>query len=49
VNFQVAEFADQFSVRSELRRRLARRFREEGIEIPFPTRTVRWEGPGPTL
>jgi small-conductance mechanosensitive channel len=46
VSFQVAEFADQFAVRSELRRRLARRFREEGIEIPFPTRTVRWERPG---
>jgi small-conductance mechanosensitive channel len=45
VNFQVAEFADQFSVRNELRKRLARRFREEGIEIPFPTRTVRWERP----
>ena len=49
VNFQVAEFADQFSVRHELRKRLARRFREEGIEIPFPTRTVRWERPGPAL
>ncbi len=47
VNFQVAEFADQFSVRNELRKRLARRFREEGIEIPFPTRTVRWERPEP--
>ena len=46
VKFQVAEFADQFSVRNELRKRLARRFREEGIEIPFPTRTVRWERPG---
>jgi small-conductance mechanosensitive channel len=49
VNFQVAEFADQFSVRNELRKRLARRFREEGIEIPFPTRTVRWERPGAPL
>src|ERR1039458_160269 len=49
VNFQVAEFADQFSVRNELRKRLARRFREEGIEIPFPTRTVRWERPGTSL
>jgi small-conductance mechanosensitive channel len=34
-------------VRNELRKRLARRFKEEGIEIPFPTRTVRWEGRGP--
>ncbi|MGA3019246.1 MAG: mechanosensitive ion channel family protein [Bryobacteraceae bacterium] len=49
VSFQVAEFADQFSVRNELRKRLVRRFREEGIEIPYPTRTVRWERPGAPL
>ena len=30
VNYQVAEFADQFGVRNELRRRIFRRFREEG-------------------
>jgi small-conductance mechanosensitive channel len=47
VSFQVAEFTDQFSVRNELRRRTLRRFRQEGIEIPFPTRTLRWEGPIP--
>jgi len=40
VNFTVAEFAQQFGVRQELRRRILRRFRQEGIEIPFPTRTV---------
>jgi small-conductance mechanosensitive channel len=44
VNYQVSEFASQFSVRNELRKRILRRFREEGIEIPFPTRTVRLEG-----
>jgi small-conductance mechanosensitive channel len=38
--FQVAEFAQQFSVRNELRKRILRRFREEGIAIPFPARTV---------
>jgi small-conductance mechanosensitive channel len=43
LNFQVAEFVNQFGVRNELRRRIARRFREEGIEIPYPTRTLRWE------
>ena len=36
----VAEFVDQFAVQSELRKRLLRRFRKEGIEIPYPTRTV---------
>jgi small-conductance mechanosensitive channel len=47
LNFQVAEFANQFSVRNELRKRIFRRFREEGIELPFPTRVVRLEGTGP--
>jgi len=47
VNFQVAEFVDQFNARNELRKRIARRLREEGIEIPFPTRTLRWEGTKP--
>jgi len=40
-----AEFASQFAVRNELRKRIFRRFREEGIAIPFPTRTVRLEAP----
>jgi small-conductance mechanosensitive channel len=40
LSFQVAEFADQFGVRNELRKRILRRFREEGIRIPFPSRTV---------
>jgi small-conductance mechanosensitive channel len=40
VNFSVEEFAFQFSVRNELRRRILRRFRKEGIEIPFPTRAI---------
>ena len=39
-NFQVGEFANQGPVRNELRRRVLRRFREEGIGIPYPTRTV---------
>jgi small-conductance mechanosensitive channel len=37
---QVAEFTDQYAVQHELRKRILRRFREEGIEIPFPHRTV---------
>jgi small-conductance mechanosensitive channel len=40
LNYQVAEFASQFAVRNELRKRIFRRFREERIQIPYPTRTV---------
>ena len=45
LNFQVAEFANQFGVRHELRKRIFRRFKEEGIRIPFPTRTVYLDPP----
>lgn len=37
---QVREFTDQFPVQHELRKRIFKRFRKEGIEIPFPIRTV---------
>ncbi|MHB8881646.1 MAG: mechanosensitive ion channel family protein [Thermodesulfovibrionales bacterium] len=37
---QIGEFVDQYLVQHELRKRILRRFREEGIEIPFPHRTV---------
>jgi small-conductance mechanosensitive channel len=47
LNYQVAEFASQFSVRDELRRRIFRRFREEGIRIPFPARAVYMHPPEP--
>jgi small-conductance mechanosensitive channel len=40
VNYQVEEFAAQVAVRSDLRRRILRRFVVEGIEIPYPSRTV---------
>src|SRR5215469_4728773 len=33
INFQASEFSQQFNVRQELRRRILRRFRQEGIEI----------------
>jgi small-conductance mechanosensitive channel len=36
----VQEFADQFRVRHELRKRILHRFRQEKIDMPFPTRTV---------
>lgn len=37
---QVKEFVDQYLVQHELRKRIFKRFKEEGIEIPFPHRTV---------
>ena len=37
---QVSEFVDQYPVQHELRKRILARFRREGIEMPFPTRTV---------
>jgi small-conductance mechanosensitive channel len=37
---QVKEFTDQYPVQHELRKRIFRRFRDEGIEIPFPHRTI---------
>ena len=37
---QVAEFTDQYLAQHELRKRIFKRFKEEGIEIPFPQRTV---------
>lgn len=37
---QVLEVTDQYSVQHELRKRIFKRFREEGIEIPFPHRTI---------
>jgi small-conductance mechanosensitive channel len=45
VSFTVVEFAAQFGVRNELKRRIFRRFRQDRIEIPFPTRTVHLENP----
>ncbi|MBI2372159.1 MAG: mechanosensitive ion channel family protein [Deltaproteobacteria bacterium] len=37
---QVREYVDQYLAQHELRKRIFRRFQEEGIEIPFPIRTV---------
>jgi len=36
----VKEFTDQPTVQHEMRKRIFKRFRVEGIEIPFPQRTV---------
>ncbi len=37
---QVQEFVDQYLAQHELRKRIFKRFKEEGIEIPFPHRTI---------
>jgi len=37
---QLRQFTDQYLVQSELRKRLLARFEQEGIEVPFPTRTL---------
>jgi small-conductance mechanosensitive channel len=37
---QVRQFRDQYHVQSELRKRIVERFQKEGIEFPFPTRTL---------
>ena len=34
---QVASFVDQFTVQHELRKRLLKRLRAEGIKMPLPT------------
>jgi small-conductance mechanosensitive channel len=47
LNYHVAEFASQFTVRHELRKRIFRRFREEDIRIPFPARAVYMHAPEP--
>ncbi len=46
---QVREFADQALVQHELRLRILKRFRTEGVEMPFPSRTIylHREGHGP--
>jgi small-conductance mechanosensitive channel len=37
---QIREFADQYFAQHELRKRIFKRFKNEGIEIPYPQRTV---------
>jgi small-conductance mechanosensitive channel len=46
VRMMVREFTSQPPVRHEFIKRLHRRFNEEGIEIPFPIRTVYMKGAG---
>ncbi len=46
---RVAEFVDQYLVQHELRKRIFRRFKAEGITIPFPIRTIELKGEGAPL
>ena len=41
----VASFVDQYPVQHELRKRLLRRLRAEGVEIPVPARTIEIRSP----
>ncbi len=40
LSVQVRKFVDQYLVQSELRKRILERFQQEGIEMPYPTRTI---------
>jgi small-conductance mechanosensitive channel len=40
LNYQIAEFSQQYGIRHQLRKRILRRLREEGIAIPYPTREI---------
>ncbi len=44
VYLKIQEFFDQRLVKHEFIKRLHKRYREEGIEIPFPTRTMYLKG-----
>jgi small-conductance mechanosensitive channel len=46
LSVQVGEFADQFPVRNELKKRVLRSLRGEGMGIPYPARTVYLRGSG---
>ena len=43
LGYQVEEFSQQYAVRNELRRRVLRRLRAEGVRIPYPTRSLYFE------
>ena len=39
LGFQIREFTDQYSVQTDLRKRIIKKFQEAGIEMPAPART----------
>jgi small-conductance mechanosensitive channel len=44
VNLRIREFTNQYLIRHEFIKRLHKRYRAEGIDIPVPIRTIRMEG-----
>jgi small-conductance mechanosensitive channel len=40
VSVQIEEFTDQFFVQHELRKRFFKRFKAEGVTMPYPIRTI---------
>lgn len=44
IGYSVATFVDQYAVQDELRRRILRRFRREGIAMAIPARSVHVNG-----
>ncbi len=40
LGYYVSEFSRQYGVRDQLRKRILRRLREEGIAVPYPTRDI---------
>ena len=46
VFLRATEFAQQYPIRHAFVKRLQARYRKEGIEIPFPIQTLRWDGNG---
>jgi small-conductance mechanosensitive channel len=46
VKLRVLEYDWRYEIKHDLIKALHRKFREEGIEIPFPVRTIRMETGG---
>ena len=40
INFRAAEYADQFALKHQMIKRIHQRFKKEGMEIPYPIRTI---------
>lgn len=49
VMLEILDFAEQFRVQTELRMRIVERFQREGIEFPFPTRTLVFDKSTPEM
>jgi small-conductance mechanosensitive channel len=39
LGMQIRQFTDQYSVQTELRKRIVKKFRDAGIDMPVPART----------